>query len=110
VEFGKLPLIIYYVALTLDSSAIFQNNEGQFHIMAYASKLGHTLLDRELYLPLRWTQDPERCREAGIPASVGFQTKCELAQKMLERIFHAQIPAAWVVADSVYGGNPDLRT
>ena len=29
---------------------------------------------------------------------------------MLERIFQAQIPIAWVVADTVYGGNLDLRT
>src|SRR5258708_4118366 len=38
--------------------------------LAYASKLGHTLLDRELYLPLRWTLDQERCQEAGIPDTV----------------------------------------
>src|SRR2546429_8005135 len=75
--------------------------------LAYASSKGHTLLDRELYLPLRWTLDRERCREAGIPDAVGFQTKCELAQQMVERIFHARIPFAWVVADTVYGGNLD---
>lgn len=48
--------------------------------LAYASSKGHTLLDRELYLPLRWTLDQERCREAGIPDDVGFQTKPELAR------------------------------
>jgi hypothetical protein len=40
---------------------------------------------------------------------VRFQTKPELAQKMIERIFQAQIPISWVVADTVYGGNLDLR-
>ena len=39
-----------------------------------------------------------------------FQTKPELAVQMLERIFQAQLPMAWVVADTVYGGNLDLRT
>src|SRR5438552_4428725 len=29
---------------------------------------------------------------------------------MLERVFRAQVPIAWVVADTVYGGNLDLRT
>ena len=77
--------------------------------LAYASVKGHTLLDRELYLPLRWTQDQQRCREAGIPDTVGFQTKCELARQMIERLWKAQIPFAWVVADTVYGGNLDLR-
>jgi SRSO17 transposase len=78
--------------------------------LAYASARGHTLLDRELYLPKRWIDDRERCREAGIPDTVGFQTKCELAQRMVERVWAAQIPTAWVVADTVYGSNLDLRT
>ncbi len=70
---------------------------------------GHALIDRELSLPLSWTEDPERCREAGIPDAVRFQTKCELALHMVERIFQAQIPISWVVADTVYGSNLDLR-
>src|SRR5260221_6454305 len=78
--------------------------------LAYATVHGHTLIDRELYLPLDWTEDPKRCQEASIPASVRFQTKPELAVQMIERLFQAQIPIAWVVADSVYGGNLDLRT
>jgi SRSO17 transposase len=78
--------------------------------LAYASSKGHTLLDRELYLPLRWIEDRQRCREAGIPEEIRFQTKCELARQMVERLWRAQIPFAWVVADTVYGGNLDLRT
>ena len=35
--------------------------------LAYASGHGHTLLDRELYLPKEWTADREHCRRAGIP-------------------------------------------
>jgi SRSO17 transposase len=78
--------------------------------LAYASAKGHTLLDRELYLPKRWVDDRERCREAGIPEAIDFQTKPALARRMIERIFQAQIPVAWVVADTVYGSNLDLRT
>jgi SRSO17 transposase len=78
--------------------------------LAYVSAKGHTLIDRELYLPLQWVQNQERCREAGIADRVGFQTKCELAQQMLERVWKAQVPLSWVVADTVYGGNLDLRT
>jgi SRSO17 transposase len=77
--------------------------------LSYVTAKGHTLLDRELYLPFDWTEDPQRCQEAGIPASARFQTKPELAVQMLERLFQAQIPIAWVVADTVYGGNLDLR-
>jgi SRSO17 transposase len=78
--------------------------------LAYVTAKGHTLIDRELSLPLDWTEDLQRRQEASIPASVRFQTKPELAVQMLERIFQAQIPITWVVADSVYGGNLDLRT
>jgi SRSO17 transposase len=77
--------------------------------LAYVSSLGHTLVDRELYIPLRWIADRQRCREAGIPEEVTFQTKCEQAQLMIERLWKAKIPFAWVVADTVYGGNGALR-
>ena len=76
----------------------------------YVTALGHTLIDGELYLPQDWMDDRERCHEAGIPVSRGFQTKCELARVMVERVYKAQIPIAWVVADTVYGNNLDLRT
>lgn len=78
--------------------------------LSYVTAKGHTLIDRELYLPLDWCEDRDRCRAAGIPESVRFQTKPELAQRMIERIWQAQIPIAWVVADTVYGGNLNLRT
>ena len=78
--------------------------------LSYVTAKGHTLIDRELYLPLDWTEDRERCQAAGIPASVRFQTKPELARRMLARLWDAQVPIAWVVADTVYGGNLDLRT
>ena len=34
--------------------------------LSYISHLGHTLLDRELYLPRHWVEDRSRCQEAGI--------------------------------------------
>src|SRR5438552_9196989 len=43
--------------------------------LSYASPRGHSLLDRELYLPKSWTQDPARCRKADVPAEIGFATK-----------------------------------
>jgi SRSO17 transposase len=78
--------------------------------LSYVTAKGHSLLDRELYLPFDWTADRKRCQEAGIPESARFQTKPELAVQMLERLRQAHLPISWVVADSVYGGNLDLRT
>jgi SRSO17 transposase len=78
--------------------------------LSYVTATGHTLIDRELYLPLDWTEDRDRCQAAGIPESVRFQTKPELARRMLARLWDAQVAIAWVVADTVYGSNLDLRT
>ena len=77
--------------------------------VAYASRLGQTLLDRALYLPASWTQDAARCQRAGIAPEVEFATKPELAKAMLERAFASGVPASWVVGDSVYGDARPLR-
>lgn len=51
--------------------------------LGYASSRGRAFLDRELYLPQEWAKDPERRKEAGVPAAVNFATKLALAQQML---------------------------
>ena len=53
--------------------------------------------------------DVDRRAEAHVPAEVGFHTKPQLAQAMLERALDAQMPAGWVTADEVYGGDARLR-
>jgi SRSO17 transposase len=77
--------------------------------LAYASAKGRAFIDRELYLPRSWTNDPARCRAARVPEEVRFQTKPQLARVLLERALDAGVPAAWVTADEVYGGDPTLR-
>ena len=78
--------------------------------LAYAARDGsRALIDRELYLPESWTDDRQRCREAGIGDDVGFATKPELARKMVERAVAAGVPFAWFTADEAYGQNPGLR-
>ena len=77
--------------------------------LAYASEKGAAFVDRALYLPRGWTDDPERCHEAGIPATVRFATKLTLAQRMLARAFAAGVPATWVTADSAYGRSHAFR-
>jgi SRSO17 transposase len=77
--------------------------------LSYASGKGRTFLDRELYLPKDWTEDAERRQEAGVPDEVTFATKPELATRMLERAFAAQVPAAWVAGDEIYGDDTELR-
>src|SRR2546421_1143809 len=71
--------------------------------LLYASSKGAAFIDRTLYLPEEWTQDRVRCREAGIPDEVTFATKGEQAKRMLARALAAEVPAEWVVGDTVYG-------
>jgi SRSO17 transposase len=71
--------------------------------LAYASQHGHALIDRELYLPQSWTDDPGRCRAAGIPRDVEFATKPAQAQAMIARAIEADVPFAWFTGDEVYG-------
>lgn len=78
--------------------------------LAYASSRGHALLDGELYLPKEWIDNPERCAKAGVPESVQFQTKGDLALVLLQRTQHAgHLQGHWVTGDSVYGSDPGLR-
>lgn len=78
-------------------------------MLTYATEAGHTFIDRRLYLPEEWTSDPERCREAGVPGEVVFATKPELAIGMLAAACAAKVPFTWVLADSGYGRDPQLR-
>jgi SRSO17 transposase len=77
--------------------------------LGYAAPGGYTLVDREVYLPKAWTDDPDRCAAAGVPAEVGFATKLALARRMLTRAFQAKVPAGWCTADEAYGGDRGLR-
>jgi SRSO17 transposase len=76
--------------------------------LVYASDAGHAVIDRELYLPKGWIDDPARCQAAGVPDQVGFATKPALATKMLTRAREAGVPAARVTGDEVYGADPAL--
>jgi SRSO17 transposase len=76
---------------------------------AYVTGKGRALIDRELYLPKSWTDDRDRCREAGVPDDVHFAAKPELARLMLGRALDAGVPAAWVTADEAYGRDGKFR-
>jgi SRSO17 transposase len=77
--------------------------------LSWQTAKGHALIDRALYLPREWTDDPARCRAAGIPEEVTFATKPALARRMVEQALEAGARPAWVVADAVYGADSKLR-
>ena len=70
---------------------------------AYVSAKGHAFIDRRLYLPKDWTDQPDRRRAAHVPDDVRFATKPRLAVGMIERALEVDVPFAWAAADSIYG-------
>ncbi|MDR6504250.1 SRSO17 transposase [Burkholderia ambifaria] len=77
--------------------------------LCYAGRGGSAFIDRELYVPKAWTDDRVRCEAAGIPESVKFATKPQLARSMLERALDAGVPCGWVTGDEFCGGDRHLR-
>ena len=76
---------------------------------AWATGDRRFLVDYELYLPKSWTIDPDRLARAGVPAEVGFATKIEQADTILDRrIAAGQVPTA-LAGDAVYGRSGPLR-
>jgi SRSO17 transposase len=68
-----------------------------------------TVIDKRLYLPTSWTDDPERCEAAGIPkAARTFKTKPELALEMVRYNRRLGMRFQWVGMDGLYGNNPEL--
>jgi SRSO17 transposase len=77
--------------------------------LTYASRKGHCPIDRRLYLPDDWAEDQERRTKAGIPESVKFQTKPEMALDMIKSATTAEVPYKWVTGDCVYGDYGEIR-
>ena len=62
---------------------------------AYVSRHGHAVIDRTLYLPKAWADDPVRMAAAHVPDDTTFATKPALAVGMIERAIAAGVPFAW---------------
>jgi len=69
----------------------------------YVSRHGHAFIDRALYLPKAWTDDPARMAKAHVPEGACFATKPAMARAMIARAIAGDAPFSWVAADSVYG-------
>ena len=75
--------------------------------LTYAARRGHAFIDRALYLPKSWTDDPDRCAAAGVPDERRVRDQAGAGR----RDDHAApsrpaSPAGWVAGDEVYGADP----
>src|ERR1700746_2018818 len=59
---------------------------------SYVSRHGHAFIDRALYLPKEWTDEPARLKVAHVPNDVGFATKPKIARRMIARAIAAKVP------------------
>lgn len=65
-----------------------------------------SLVDAQLYLPQDWTDDPARCDKVGIPGDKRrFQTKPELAARIVENQIDLGVDFDFVGADGSYGND-----
>jgi SRSO17 transposase len=63
-----------------------------------------------LYLPDEWAADPLRRDTAGVPETIGFATKPEIALDQIRAACAAGIPHGVVLMDAGYGSDTKLRT
>jgi SRSO17 transposase len=62
-----------------------------------------TLLDADLFLPESWSDDRERCREAGIPDDVVYEPKWRLGLNQIYRAMGNGVVLDWLTFDEGYG-------
>jgi SRSO17 transposase len=70
--------------------------------LAYVGRNEHALVDVRLYLPREWARDRQRRLEAGVPRTVRFRTRHELALEMLDER-NPLLPHAWISGDDEMG-------
>jgi SRSO17 transposase len=69
--------------------------------LAYSCRYGHVGLDRRLFLPKEWANDPLRRAACHVPADVVYQEHWQIALELVQRC--QDVPHAWVTADSEFG-------
>lgn len=77
--------------------------------LSLGTQAGSLPLSYRLYLPHEWTDDPERCLAAGVPETIAFATKNEIARTQIEAALKAGIPRGTVLGDAAYGDDTALR-
>lgn len=76
--------------------------------LAYAQEDFHCLLDGELFLPESWAEDRDRCREAGIPDTMVYRPKWQIALELYDRALANGLTFDWLTFDEGYGSKPEL--
>lgn len=62
-----------------------------------------------LYLPESWAKDEAARTKAGVPKTIRFQTKIQIAMEMIEGLLREGVQSAPVLADAAYGNASEFR-
>src|ERR1700676_3278981 len=76
--------------------------------LGYTADDFHCLLDNELFLPEDWDNDRERCRAAGIPDTVVYRPKWQIALEQYDHAVANGVRFAWLTFDENYSNKPEL--
>ena len=76
---------------------------------ALVTALGQAWVDFDVYMPKCWAADPARRKKAGIPETLAFATKPDLAIAQVKRLMAAGLRVTWAAADEVYGRCGEFR-
>jgi len=72
--------------------------------LGYVAGDFHALLDGDLFLPEKsWAEDRARCRAAGIPDTVSYRPKWQIALELVERALGEGLLLKWLTAAEDYG-------
>jgi len=74
--------------------------------VGYAGTKGYGLVDCQLYLPRPWFDDEheQRRKNCQIPEELSFQTKIEIAQRLIDGVRESGLfPAKWLGCDATFG-------
>jgi SRSO17 transposase len=76
--------------------------------MGYVTRKEHAIVNTRLYLPEEWAKDQERRMEAGVPKSIKFRTRHQLALEMLSESA-GELPHTWIAGDDEMGRPSGFR-
>ena len=76
--------------------------------MAYVTRKEHAIVNTRLYLPEEWAKDRGRRKEAGVPKSIKFSTRHQLALEMLAEC-GGDLPHTWIAGDDEMGRPSGFR-
>lgn len=74
----------------------------------YTAGRFHCLLDSELFLPKKWSDDRQRCHEAGIPEEMVHRPKWQIALTLWRHAVTQGVRFSWLTFDEAYGEVPEF--